>query len=28
VLRAMSKPGMKEFPALREALESALYGAP
>jgi len=28
VLRAMSKPGMKEFPALRKALETALYGAP
>ena len=26
VLRAMSKPGMKEFPALRKSLETALYG--
>src|SRR5262245_17781743 len=28
VLRAMSKPGMKEFPALRKALETALYSMP
>jgi len=28
VLRAMSKPGMKEFPALRKALETAWHSAP
>src|SRR5262245_55796129 len=28
VLRAMGKPGMKEFPALRKALETAWYDAP
>jgi N-acetylmuramate 1-kinase len=28
VLRAMAKPGMKEFPALRRALETACHSAP